>query len=132
MCESPSQLGEPVPLPGQRPRVAATHEVHPDGGGRGRLDLSADILNEGVLVLIVDDNLGSRGGHQEGVVVGFFYVQDHLQSWAEKREQPEALQVERAGPKGPGWERLGLLFPQHVQLLANKEIPTNLQDIQSN
>lgn len=66
--------------PCTRKGVAVTHKVHPDGGGRRCLDFCADVFDEGVFVLVVDDDLGSRGCHQEGVVVRFVYVQNNLQS----------------------------------------------------
>lgn len=60
--------------------IVATHKVHPYGGGCCSLNLRANVLNEGILVLVVDHDLGSCGCHQEGVVVCFIDVQNNLQS----------------------------------------------------
>ena len=64
---------------------AFSYQVHPYGGGHGRLDLCSHVLDEGVFILPMDNHLGPAGGHQEGVVLLFVYVQDDLQPWEEKR-----------------------------------------------
>lgn len=62
-----------------------SYQVHPYGGGHGRLDLCSHVLNEGVFILPMDNHLGPAGGHQEWVVLLFVYVQDDLQPWEDKR-----------------------------------------------
>lgn len=66
-------------------KAAATHKVHPYGGGRCCLNFCADVFNEGIFVLVVDNDLGSRRCHQEGVVVCFIYIENDLQSWRRDR-----------------------------------------------
>lgn len=39
-------------------KIIVTHKMHPYGGGSRRLDLCADIFNEGIFILVVDDDLG--------------------------------------------------------------------------
>lgn len=36
-----------------------THKVHPYGGGRRCLNFCANVLNEGIFILVVDNDLGS-------------------------------------------------------------------------
>lgn len=75
-----------------------SYQVHPYGGGHRRLDLRAHVLDEGVLVLPMDDHLGPGGGHQEGVVLLLVDVQDDLQAWAERA----ARGGQRLGQRPPG------------------------------
>lgn len=89
---------EPVPLSASTEARTRSYQVHPYGGGHRRLDLRAHILDEGVLVLPVDDHLGPGGGHQEGVVLLFVDVQDDLQAWAERA----ARRGQRLGQRAPG------------------------------
>lgn len=63
---------------------ACSYQVHSYGGGHGRLNLRSHVLNEGVFVLPMDNHLSPSGGHQEGVVLFFIYVQDDLQPWKDK------------------------------------------------
>lgn len=61
-----------------------SYQVHPYGGGHRCLNLCAHVLNEGVFILSMDNHLSSGGGHQEGVIFLFVYVQDDLQPWEDK------------------------------------------------
>lgn len=62
----------------------SSYQVHPYGSGHRRLNLRSHVLNEGVFILPVDNHLGPSGGHQEGVILLFVYVQDDLQPWEDK------------------------------------------------
>ena len=73
-------------LPRQADKIRIfSYQVHPYGGGHGRLDLRPHVLDEGVFILPMDNHLSPRGGHQEGVILLFVYVQDDLQPWKERR-----------------------------------------------
>lgn len=53
--------------------------MHPYGGGRRGLNFCANVLNEGIFILVVDNDLGSCRCHQERIVVCFINVQNNLQ-----------------------------------------------------
>lgn len=56
-----------------------SYQMHAYGGGHCRLDLCSYVLNEGVFILPMHNHLSPSGGHQEGIVLLFVDVQDHLQ-----------------------------------------------------